>query len=412
MADSMRILVVSQQFWPENFRINDLATELVNRGHEVTVLTGLPNYPEGQVFDYYRAAPDEYSQYKGINIIRVPIIARGSNRFSLVLNYISFAISASVIGAFKLRGQEFDVIFTFEPSPVTVGIPAGILRKIKRAPMVFWVLDLWPETLSAVGAVRNALLLKIVGWLVRMIYQNCDLILAQSKSFISQIKKYSGIDKKIEYFPSWSEIEITMNQEPAAIEIQNKPNTFNILFAGNIGEAQDFPNILKAVKILKKHLNIQWHIIGDGRIAPWVRSYIEEHDLQKNIYLYGRFPLERMPSFFKHADALLVSLKDDPTFAMTIPGKIQTYLSVGIPVIGMLNGEGSDLINRSGVGLTCHAGDAVGLANIVLEISAMPKQSLVEMGKRGPETLNREFDRTQLINRLESWFHEIQIKGP
>jgi colanic acid biosynthesis glycosyl transferase WcaI len=408
----MRILVVSQQFWPENFRINDLATELVNRGHEVTVLTGLPNYPEGQIFDYYRAAPDEYSRYKGINIVRVPIIARGSNRFSLILNYISFAISASVIGTFKLRGQEFDVIFTFEPSPVTVGIPAGILRKIKRAPMVFWVLDLWPETLSAVGAVKNPLFLKIVGLLVRMIYRNCDLILAQSKSFISQIQKYSGPYKKVEYFPSWSELEFSMNQEPAANEIPIKSNTFNILFAGNIGEAQDFPNILKAVKILKNHSNIRWHIVGDGRLAPWVRSYIEEHSLQKNIFLYGRFPLERMPSFFKHADALLVSLKNDPIFAMTIPGKLQTYLSAGIPVIGMLNGEGADLINRSEVGLTCHAGDAVGLANIVLEISAMPKQSLIEMGKRGPETIIREFDRTQLINRLENWFQELQLKSP
>lgn len=403
----MRILVVSQQFWPENFRINDLAAELVNRGHKVTVLTGLPNYPEGQVFDYYRAAPDEYSQYKDINIVRVPIIARGSNRFSLVLNYISFALSASVIGAFKLRKQAFDVIFTFEPSPVTVGIPAGILRKIKRAPMVFWVLDLWPETLSAVGAVRNTLLLKLVGWLVRMIYRNCDLILAQSKSFISQIRKYSGPDKKVEYFPSWSELEFTMNQEPAASEIPIKSNTFNILFAGNIGEAQDFPNILKAVKILKDHSNIRWHIVGDGRLAPWVRSYIEEHDLQKNIFLYGRFPLERMPSFFKHADALLISLKNDPIFAMTIPGKLQTYLSAGIPILGMIDGEGADLIERSSVGLTCRAGNADGLANIILELSSMSQNTLIAMGKRGSEIMSSEFDRTHLIDRLENWLLEL-----
>lgn len=404
----MRILVVSQQFWPENFRINDLAAELVNRGHKVTVLTGLPNYPEGQVFDYYRAAPDEYSQYKDINIVRVPIIARGSNRFSLILNYISFVISASVIGAFKLRGQEFDVIFTFEPSPVTVGIPAGVLRKIKRAPMVFWVLDLWPETLSAVGAVSNPLLLKLVGCLVRMIYRNCDLILAQSKSFISQIQKYSGPDKKVEYFPSWSELTFSINQEPAASEILTKSNTFNIIFAGNIGEAQDFPNILKAVKILKNNSNIRWHIIGDGRLAPWVRSYIEENDLQKNIFLYGRFPLERMPSFFKHADALLVTLKNDPIFALTIPGKLQTYLSAGIPVIGMIDGEGADLIERSKVGLTCPAGDALGLAKIVLEISSMPKATLISMGKKGPEVLMREFDRTHLIDSLENWLLELK----
>ncbi len=403
----MRILVVSQQFWPENFRINDLASELVNRGHEVTVLTGLPNYPEGQVFDYYKAAPDEYSRYKGINIVRVPIITRGSNRFSLILNYISFALSASVIGALKLRRQKFDVIFTFEPSPVTVGIPAAILRKIKRAPMAFWVLDLWPETLSAVGAVRNPLLLKMVGWLVRIIYQNCDLILAQSKSFISQIQKYSDLEKRIEYFPSWSELDFTMNHEPAASEISNKSGTFNIIFAGNIGEAQDFPNILKAVKILKNNSNIQWHIIGDGRSARWVRSYVEEHGLQKNIFLYGRFPLERMPSFFKHADALLVSLKNDLIFSMTIPGKLQTYLSSGIPVIGMLDGEGANLIEYSGAGLKCNAGDAAGLARIVLEMANMTEDARISMGKRGIEIIAREFERTHLMDCLETWLLDL-----
>ena len=407
----MRILIVTQRFWPENFRINDLATELVRRGHEVTVLTGWPNYPDGKVFDGYKATPEQYAQYQGVKIIRVPIIPHGSRKILLMLNYLSYVLSASIVGAYKLRGQTVDVIFTYEPSPITVGIPAALLRKIKRAPMIFWVLDLWPETLSAVGVVRNPTVLKMVGVMVRAIYKNCDLILAQSKSFISQIRKYTCPDKRIEYFPSWSETEFDWDQVHPATEIYSEPGTFNILFAGNIGSAQDFPNILTAVKLLKKQPHVRWHIIGDGRLAPWVRSYIEEHDLQKNFFLYGRFPLERMPSFFKHADALLVSLKDDPTFTLTIPGKIQTYLSAGIPVIGMLNGEGADLINRSGVGLTCHAGDAIGLAKIVLEISEMPKHSLIEMGKRGPETITRQFDRTQLINRLENWFQDLQKKG-
>lgn len=404
----MRILVVSQQFWPENFRINDLTAELVKRGHEVTVLTGAPNYPEGKVFDGFKAEPKKYEQYQGVKIVRVPIVARGSRKVTLVLNYLSYALSATVFGAYKLRGQKFDVIFTYEPSPVTVGIPAGILRRIKRAPMAFWVLDLWPETLSAVGVVRNPNLLKLVGLLVRMIYRNCDLILAQSKSFISQIRKYSGDEKRVEYFPSWSDVEFNLDTVQPASEIVAQSGIFNILFTGNIGEAQDFASILEAVKILKHHKHIRWHIVGDGRQAQWVKSFIEKNSLEKNIVMYGRFPLERMPSFLKHADALLVSLKADPIFAMTIPGKLQTYLSAGLPVIAMLDGEGADLVERSGVGLVSPAGNAAALAQNVLNMSEMSIDLRFLMGVNGRQAMTREFDRDKLINKLETWLLELQ----
>jgi colanic acid biosynthesis glycosyl transferase WcaI len=404
----MRILIVTQRFWPENFRINDLATELVRRGHEVTVLTGVPNYPEGKVFEDYKTAPEQYAQYQGVNIVRVPIIPQGSRKIILMLNYLSYVLSASIVGAYKLRDQAFDVIFTYEPSPITVGIPAAVLRKIKRAPMAFWVLDLWPETLSAVGVVRNPTILQMVGVLVRVIYKNCDLILVQSKSFISQIRKYTRPDKRVEYFPSWSETDFDWSQVQPATEIVAEPGTFNILFAGNIGAAQDFPTILAAVTLLKPYAQIRWHIVGDGRMAHSVHSLIAEHSLQNNIVMYGRFPIERMPSFFMHADALLVSLKDEPIFAMTIPGKLQTYLSAGIPVIGMLNGEGADLIERSGAGCTCPAGDAAGLAKIVLEMSKMSKDTLDAMGKKGKDAMAREFDRIQLIDQLEKWLLEFK----
>lgn len=408
----MRILVVSQQFWPENFRINDLTAELVKRGHEVTVLTGVPNYPEGKVFEQYRMTPERYAQYEGVKIVRVPIIVRGTRKFSLMLNYVSYALSASLLGPYKLRHQKFDVIFTYEPSPVTVGIPAAVLRRIKRAPMAFWVLDLWPETLSAVGAVRSPMILKMVGLLVKAIYKNCDLILAQSKSFVSQIRRYAGADSRVEYFPSWSEVEFEAGEVLAATEVKVVPKTFNVMFAGNIGVAQDFPSILTAVQNLKQQSYIKWHIVGDGRMGQWVNSFVQEHGLQENIALYGRYPLERMPSFFKHADALLVSLKDDPIFAMTIPGKLQTYLSAGIPVIAMLNGEGADLIKSSGAGLTCAAGDADGLTRAILHMAEMPETARRAMGERGKEVMAREFDRTRLINALELWLSDMCLRTP
>lgn len=406
----MRILVVSQQFWPENFRINDLTAELVRRGHEVAVLTGVPNYPEGKVYDSFRSESDKFAHYQGARIVRVPIIVRGRSKLTLVLNYLSFALSASLVGAFKLRGQKFDAIFTFEPSPVTVGIPAAVMRRLKHAPMAFWVLDLWPETLSAIGVVRNPILLKMVGILVKVIYKNCDLILAQSKSFISQIKKYSGDQSRVEYFPSWSDSEFEMEKVQKAVEVQTAPRTFNILFAGNIGEAQDFPAILAAVQKLKAYPQIKWHIVGDGRMGQWVATFIKDNRLEQNITLYGRYALERMPSFYKHADALLVTLKDEPIFAMTIPGKLQSYLSAGIPVLAMLNGEGAELINNSGSGFTCAAGDDQGLSEIVLKLSEMTEQERKAMGARGREVIAREFNRTHLINTLENWLLTLKIK--
>lgn len=403
----MRLLVVSQYFWPENFRINDLVMEFVRRGHQVTVLTGLPNYPAGKVFQEFREAPSQYSQYEGAEIIRVPLISRGKNRLRLMLNYLSFAASASTIGLWKLRGRQFDVIFAYEPSPITIGIPAALMRTAKRAPLAFWVLDLWPETLHAMGVVRSPALLQAMGTLVSCIYRRCDLILAQSKSFIPQIQKYAGNNSRVVYFPNWAESVFDMQGAAPAVEVPLKPENFNVMFAGNMGDAQDFPAILAAAESLKSHTHIQWLIVGDGRMTSWVADEIVRRHLQDCVHLLGRHPVERMPSFFKHANALLVSLKDEPIFSMTIPGKLQSYLAAGIPVVAMLNGEGAELVKNSRAGLTCAAGDHAGLAAAVLTLSQMSKQERDAMGKNGLDASAREFDREKLIDQLEEWINTL-----
>ena len=399
----MRLLVVTQYFWPENFRINDLVGEMVRRGHQVTVLTGLPNYPDGQVFSNYLANPKKFSVYEGAEIVRVPLFPRGNGGLRLMLNYLSFALTATVLGLWKLRGRQFDAIFTCQLSPVTVGLPAAALRKVKNAPMAMWILDLWPDSLQAVGAVQSAFILKQVENLTRFIYKNCDLIPAQSKSFIPKIKKLTDKKINIEYFPSWP--ENIYNQEPVnlALEVEVRNDCFNIMFAGNIGDAQDFPAILDAAELLKSKKTIRWLIVGDGRATPWVSQEIARRDLKDCVKMLGRHPIERMPSFFKHANALLVSLKDEPIFSMTIPGKIQSYLASGTPVIAMLNGEGADVIKNSKAGLTCDAGDSRGLANIVEVMSRMSKNDLELMGKNGLKTSKNEFDRENLMDRLENW---------
>lgn len=378
-------------------------TELIHRGHEVTVLTGKPNYPEGVIFKEFLDSPEEFSTYQGAKIIRVPLFPRGKGGWRLILNYISFAFNATFIGLWKLRKKSFDAIFSIGLSPITVALPAIALRQQKKIPFTFWILDLWPETLEAIGVVRSRTLLKWIGKLVTFIYNRADLLLAQSQSFIPQIRQYADTNSRIEYYPSWSETLPDLEEASAAPEVIADKNKFNIVFAGNIGEAQDFPAILAAAEHLKHHDSIRWLIVGDGRQAEWVASEIIKRGLEQKVVMLGRHPLERMPSFFKHADALLVSLKDTPIFSMTIPGKVQTYLTTGIPIIAMLNGEGADIIETAQVGLTCPAGNSKQLAEIVLKLFHMPLAERQRMGNNGKTLNETTFNRERLISQLEEW---------
>jgi colanic acid biosynthesis glycosyl transferase WcaI len=403
----MRLLVVTQYFWPENFRINDLVAELANRGHQVTVLTGLPNYPDGKVFPEFQVDSAEFQEYEGARIVRVPMMPRGQGGLRLILNYLSFAISASFLGLWKLRGEKFDVIFAYEPSPITVGLPAVLFRAVKRVPLVFWVLDLWPETLRAIGVIRSKTVLKMVGELVAFIYKRCDLILAQSRSFMPEIYKYAGRGCCVYYFPSWAESVFDVKNAEPATEVEFQSEGFTVVFAGNIGDAQDFPSILAAAEKLKSFHGIRWLIVGDGRMAGWVRNEITRRNLSECVFMLGRFPVERMPSFFRHADALLVSLKDESVFSMTIPGKLQTYLAAGIPVVAMLNGEGADVVENSSAGVVCAAGDPDGLASAVMKLLKMTDTERATLGQNGLNVAARDFSRDVLISRLEQWLVDL-----
>ena len=403
----MKILIVSQYFWPENFRVNDLAREFLARGHAVTVLTGLPNYPSGQVFEEYRSDPDAYHTYLGAPVVRVPVLPRGSGGMRLILNYASFVLSAATLGAWRLRGRAFDVVFVFEPSPVTVGLPAVLLGWLKRAPVVFWVLDIWPETLAAVGAVKSPRALALAGCMVRFIYDRCALVLGQSRGFLRSIANYCSDASKIRYFPNWAEDVYAESGTQPASEVECRPDLFNVLFAGNIGEAQDMPAVLDAVQALKDDARIRWLFVGDGRKSAWLRQEVHRRGLGERVLLLGRFPIDRMPSFYAHADALLVSLKSDPVFSMTIPGKMQSYLLAGLPLLGMLDGEGAEVIRESGAGMVCPAGDGRALARAAVEMASLSKEGRAAIGRRGVLYAQREFSREPLMDRLEAMFSEV-----
>lgn len=409
----MRILIVTQYFWPENFRINDLAEELVKRGHEVTVLTGKPNYPSGELFPEYKAKPDSFSEYKGCRVVRVPITMRrqGGGR-KLVSNYVSYVLSASIIGVFKLRKQKFDVTFVYEPSPVTVCLPAIFFKKLKGTPVVFWVLDLWPETLEAIGVVKSPRILSWVGKLVRFIYNRCDLILGQSRAFYMGISQYCDDLNKIKYFPSWSESVFSDHKTVESVVALDCKDCFKVLFAGNIGEAQDFPSILNAAEILKsRNSNVKLFVLGDGRAFEHVKAEVEKRELSEYVILLGRYPLEAMPGFYSAADALLVTLKESKAFSMTIPGKVQTYMEAGKPILTMLSGEGSRVVDEARCGLTAESGGSLQLAENMLEMASFSQAQLIELGGNSKSYAQKEFDRDTLISQLESWFEEIVLKS-
>lgn len=401
----MKILVVSQYFWPETFRVNEIVSELTGRGHELTVLTGRPNYPQGVLDPDFAADPSRFARYAGADVLRVPLRPRGRGSLRLLLNYWSFVFWGCLKGPWLLRGRQFDAVFVFETSPITSALPAILLKWIKRAPLSMWVLDLWPDTLQAVGMVKTERQLKAVGLLCRFIYRRCDLILGQSRAFIDPIRRWAGTTDRFRYFPQWSEeiFDKPANHTVPAEEVTALGPAFNVVFAGNIGDAQDFPSLLDAAQLTRERKDIRWIIVGDGRAAPQVRADIARLGLSDTVLMLGRHPVERMPAFFAAADALLVSLKADPIFAMTIPGKVQSYLAAGKPLLGMLDGEGARVIRESGAGFVAASGDAADLARQAIAMADLSEAQRANMGAAGRRYGEANFDRTTLINQLETW---------
>lgn len=406
----MKVLIISQYFWPENFRINDLAQGLCQLGHRVTVLTGQPNYPGGRFFPGYGFFKKPEEDYCGMRVVRVPLLPRGRGGVSLMMNYLSFALSACLLAPFRCAGK-YDVIFVYEPSPITVGLPALLLKKIKKTPIVFWVQDLWPESLSATGAIRARWILKLVEKLVRIIYRGCDLILVQSRAFISPVEMLGGVRERVRYFPnSAEELYRPIALQEDASGRAALPQGFRVMFAGNIGAAQDFGMILAVAEKLRPYTDIQWLILGDGRMLPWVKEQIEARGLGRAVHLLGQHPVESMPGYFALADAMLVTLRREPVFALTVPSKIQSYLACGKPIIAALDGEGARIVREASAGTAVPAEDSEGLANAVLEMYRMTEAERQAIGARGLQYFKENFEREMLLGRLDGWLDELGRK--
>lgn len=402
----MKVLVVSQYFWPEAFRINEVVLSLIEVGCDVTVLTGQPNYPQGDVFDGYRATGFGAKQHEaGYSIYRVPLVPRGrGGAMGLTANYLSFVLSASVLGPWLLHRQSFDVIFVFGMSPILQAIPAVVLKWIKRAKLVTWVQDLWPQSLEATGFVRNQRVLAMVAVLVRWIYRSCDLLLVQSQAFVPTVQAMAG-KTPVQYHPNPGELAFGQagSSGPSALVLE--PG-FNVVFAGNLGTVQALGTVLDAAELLLPHADVRIVLVGSGSRSEWLQQEVVRRQLG-NVQLAGRFPTQAMPGILAQASALLVSLARSPIMSQTVPSKMQAYLAAGKPIIASLDGEGARVLEASGAGVACPSEDAAALAEAVLRLRAIPLAELQRMGEAGQIYYKQHFDPAVLAEKLLQHFTKV-----
>ena len=394
----MRVLIFSQYFWPEIFRINDIAKSLIHQGVELEVLTGKPNYPRGKILPNYRAWGCQQECYEGFNINRIPLIARNSGGWMLALNYLSFLFSGLFFAPRMLRKKKFDVIFVYALSPVIQAIPAIFIGWLKGIPVVLWVQDLWPESLSATGYIRNKFVISIIRKIVSYIYDHVDLILAQSRAFIDPVRALTS-DTPIIYYPNSvdsSFFELTPTEPP---HVDGLHARFSVMFAGNIGSAQAVEVIVEAAWLLRGRSDIHFVVLGDGSTRKWMLEQAQLRGLS-NLHLPGQFPVETMPGFMQKASALLVTLADQSIFAATVPNKVQAYMASGRPIIACLNGEGARLVLEAKAGLVSPAENAEALADTILQLYNMSPLDRKLMGDNGRRYYSEHFNHDILVAQL------------
>lgn len=401
----MKILIVTQYFWPEEFRVNDLAVDLVKRGHHVTVLTGNPNYPKGK---FHKGYGFKYSMedFCGVKIYRVPVIPRGtSTGFQLAMNYMSFAINGSLFALF-LR-KKFDVCLAFALSPITSVYPALIHKFLYKTKVNIWVQDLWPESVSAAGNIKSPMATNYLTKMVKHIYSSTNKVLVQSEAFFPSVIEKGVTPHQLRYVPNWAEdLFFNSSNTPKSKYNDIIPEGFKVMFAGNMGEAQDFESIIQAAERTRHYLDIKWIIIGDGRKKSWVEIEINRLGLEETVFLLGRFPMKEMPSFFVHADIMLLSLKDEDIFSMTIPSKVQSYMAFGKPIAGMLNGIGAKVIKDADCGYIADAADHKSLARNIIKAYHQQSQFLTDMGLKGKDYYAHNFSKKVIIDNLVKIFQE------
>ncbi len=403
----MRILLFGQWYRPEPaYGLQDIAQVLIKKGHDVTVLTGFPNYPSGKLYPGYRIKHWQKEQLNGVPVVRVPLYPDHSKgKIRRTINYLSFMLSSSMLGPFLIPKP--DVMFVYHP-PLTVGVAAYVMSRVWKIPFVYQIQDMWPETLQATGMLHNPKILNGIDRVAKWVYAKADAICVISPGFRDNLIQKGVQQHKIHTIPNWVDLQ-KYHPAPANTEKARKlglDGHFNIMFAGNIGEAQGLETLVSAAMLLRKTPAIQFVLVGDGIAVPRLKALSKKHNLN-NIRFLGRFPAEEMSELYALADVLLVHLKDDPLFRITIPHKILSYLAVGKPILSAVKGDASDVVQHARAGLTCPPEDANALAATALQFYEMPDAERTKMGRRGLDAAQTHFEKETLITQIETLMQSL-----
>lgn len=396
------ILVISQYFYPENFRINDMCKEWVKRGYEVTVVTGIPNYPQGKFFDGYGLFKKRKEDYEGVHVIRLPILSRGKGSVRLALNYFSFVVSGFFWKMFtKVKA---DKVFIFEVSPMTQALVGVWYAKRRKIPCSIYVTDLWPESVEIVLDLHNKLILGPIGKMVDYVYKNCDRIFTSSQTFIDKIASRNVPKEKLEFWPQYAE-DFYQKVEKKASEIP-QDGELNLLFAGNLGYAQGLNILTEAAKILKdKNEFVRFNLVGNGRYEAVLKENIVKENVDEYFNFINRRPPEEIPEYMAASDVALIILSRSEIFAMTIPAKTQSCLACGIPIIVSADGEVQEVIKEANCGFGSDAEDVDGFVNNIIRMKNVSLEERELFAKNALKYSKEKFAKKDLMDRMEDYFN-------
>lgn len=388
----MKILIVSQYFYPESFRVNLIAAELVKRGHEVTVMTGYPQYPQCEIYDGYGFDIPYETQWNGVRIERVKVRARGKNALTMLINCFDYVREGKKW--VKNCKEKYDVVYVYELSPVTVGLPALAYKKKFGTPIFFNVLDLWPENVEAVLGIHNKLIIGAIRRLVKTLYTASDYVLCPSHAFVENTVA-RGIERdKVIFWPQFCE---TPALEDVACPSCYSKEHFNIVFTGNIGYAQGLELLVAAAERLRD-TNVRWFLVGDGRAKDHLEKLVAEKGLEEVVRFVGRVSVEEADRYIHYADCAYLSFQKNMVLEMTLPAKLQTYMACGTPILAACGGESADVVNEARCGFVCDQ-DADRLAEMIRG-EVLPCADLAQMGENARRYFQEHFQMDRLMDQL------------
>ena len=407
MSKKKRCLLITNHFYPETFRCNDIAFELVKRGYEVKVMTAIPDYPEGKYHKGYSLFKKRVEKIDGVTVVRVPHIPRGNGKaLRMIVHYASSMFFFFFYALYQAIFHKYDCIFIHNTSPAFICLPAVLIKKIRRTPIDHWILDMWPESLAA-GGINNKKAYNIIEKMMGMIYRNSDIIHISSMGFKRLLIEKGVPEEKIEYLPNFCE-DTSGNTELKSIP--ELPSGFIVMFAGNIGEAQNMENVMKSALLLKEEKDIHFVLVGDGRKKQWIEDFVKDNALDETVHLMGRWPIDTMSSFFAKADVMLVSLADEVAFNLVLPAKVQAYMVNKKPILAMLNGEGQEVIKTAKCGWSVNSDDVEGMAKKLRELSHMTQDELKAIGENGYRFYAENFELNLCMDKVDNSLERIMKK--